>query len=87
MPYKRMANDVHLVLRAEGNVLIGVGEIELALYRLYRFPFQNILRGDRVEVRRDDASPALVASRELIAIQRGTDPKVFGERVLERPLA
>src|SRR5664279_1247278 len=70
MPDERVANDEHLVLRAEFNVAVARLEIIAIVTRpgVNGFPFENILRRDGIELCLDESNTVGVLAGDLPCI-------------------
>ena len=83
VPYQVVAHDEHLVLLAEGHVLVGGSEIVAVHPGMDHFPFHDVFGTDGVELRGDDPGGARIFLFELALIERCTDAEETLEGVLQ----
>ncbi|SPE43314.1 hypothetical protein SBA3_880047 [Candidatus Sulfopaludibacter sp. SbA3] len=87
MPYQVVSDDEHLVLLAEGNVLVGRSEIVGVHPGMDHFPLHDVFGADGIELRADDPGGAGIFLFELALIDRRADAEealkgVFQGRLL-----
>ncbi len=83
VPYQVVADDEHLVLLAEGNVLVGRSEIVAVHPGMDHFPLHDVLGTDGVELRGDDPGGAGILLFKLALIERCADAEEALEGVFQ----
>ncbi len=80
VPHQAVADDIHAVLLAERDVLVGGPEIVAVWLGVNLLPLQVVLRADGIELRGDQLS---IAAGHLPRIHRGTNQKRAIESILQ----
>ena len=87
MPDEIVANDEHAVLFTKLDEAIGGLKVELFRLRMDLLPFQQVFRGDRVELFRGQLQGSRLVADDLVGAERNPDSEVIVERLLERRLS
>ena len=82
VPDQIVADDEHVVLFAEGDVLVGNGEVVLIRLRMNVLPFKAVFGRDGVELRFNDGIAARILAGNLRGVNGSADEKSPG-----RPLS
>src|SRR6185437_13155453 len=84
MPTEIMADDEHMILQPEFDVLIRKREVVAVRTRMYHFPLHYVLGADGIELLDDEGVAARIFAGNLICIYRRAYKKAVVECVLER---
>ena len=84
VPCKRVPDDEHAMPLAEGDVGIRGCEVVNAGLRMHPLPLEHVLRGDRVELPRQEGDARAIGFTELAPRQSRTHAEVRAERILQR---
>src|SRR5215467_7355327 len=86
MPDERMAHDVHAMLLAKFDVLVGGSKVVAVgtWLGMDDFPLERVLRRDGIEMPGDQRDAIRVLSGKLPLIDRDADKEIFFVSVLER---
>ena len=84
MPDQVVADNEHVILLAEGDVLVGNGEVISVRLRMDAFPLEAVFGRDGVELRFDDGVAARVLAGDLRSVDRRADDKVTLISIFQR---